>query len=314
LNKKNTELIRALYESTGDSHIHPDDVAHLEIHGNKVIGQHLLPGLEVTTKEIKDGVEVYILLKENVKIAKPVIICFGLMYENGVQNIRVTTELEKNSSMAVVANCTFPKAVKVLHTMEGEIIVGENAEFSYFERHTHSPSGGVTVVPRTKAVLKKGAHFRTDFELIKGRVGAIDIDYEAECMENSVIEMTARISGKQNDKIKINEQAYLIGKKARGVLTSSIAVRDNAEAVVKNTIVATAPYARGHVNCKEIVQGNATAKAVPIIEVRNPKAHITHEAALGSVDSKQLETLMSRGLNEDEATDIIIEGLLSPEY
>jgi len=45
--------------------------------------------------------------------------------------------------------------------------------------------------------------------------------------------------------------------------------------------------------------------------VKHPKAHVTHEAAIGSVDSKQLQTLMARGLSEDEATDLIIKGLLS---
>ena len=65
------------------------------------------------------------------------------------------------------------------------------------------------------------------------------------------------------------------------------------------------------VDCKEIVQHRASAKAVPIVEVSHPLAHITHEAAIGSVDSKQLQTLMSRGLTEDEATDLFIEGLLS---
>jgi len=52
------------------------------------------------------------------------------------------------------------------------------------------------------------------------------------------------------------------------------------------------------------------AIAVPVVEVRDARAHITHEAAIGSVDSKQLQTLMSRGLDEDAATDLIIEGLL----
>jgi Fe-S cluster assembly scaffold protein SufB len=45
--------------------------------------------------------------------------------------------------------------------------------------------------------------------------------------------------------------------------------------------------------------------------VNHPKAHVTHEAALGSVDRKQLETLMARGLTEDEASETIIAGLLS---
>ena len=62
---------------------------------------------------------------------------------------------------------------------------------------------------------------------------------------------------------------------------------------------------------KEIVKGNGIAVATPIVDVRDPKAHVTHEAAVGSVDKKQLETLMSRGLDEDEASELIIQGLLS---
>jgi hypothetical protein len=80
---------------------------------------------------------------------------------------------------------------------------------------------------------------------------------------------------------------------------------------VYNKITASGSYARGHVDCTEIIQDNGIVSAIPIVEVSNPKAHITHEASLGSVDSKQLETLMSRGLSEDEATDLIIQGLLS---
>ena len=64
-------------------------------------------------------------------------------------------------------------------------------------------------------------------------------------------------------------------------------------------------------DCKEIIQGNGKATAIPIVEVSNPHAHVTHEAAIGSVDNKQLETLMSRGLDEDDAVDLIIQGLLS---
>jgi hypothetical protein len=68
------------------------------------------------------------------------------------------------------------------------------------------------------------------------------------------------------------------------------------------------------VDCKEIVQDEGQARAVPVVDVKHPKAHVTHEAAIGSVDNKQLETLMAHGLDEDEATDLIIEGLLSPSY
>ena len=103
----------------------------------------------------------------------------------------------------------------------------------------------------------------------------------------------------------------LNGHHSRAVLKTSIALRDDARAEVYNELTANAPHARGHVDCKEIVQGNAVARAVPVVQVNHPSAHVTHEAAIGSVDSKQLETLMSRGLTEDDATELIIEGLLS---
>jgi hypothetical protein len=37
---------------------------------------------------------------------------------------------------------------------------------------------------------------------------------------------------------------------------------------------------------------------------------VTHEAAIGSVDKKELETLMARGLDEEQAVDVIIRGML----
>lgn len=37
---------------------------------------------------------------------------------------------------------------------------------------------------------------------------------------------------------------------------------------------------------------------------------MTHEAAIGSVDRHQLETLMAHGLSPEEAVDTIVGGLL----
>jgi len=41
---------RALLESLGahGSHFTGDDVAHLEVSGNEVVGSHLVPGLDLT--------------------------------------------------------------------------------------------------------------------------------------------------------------------------------------------------------------------------------------------------------------------------
>jgi len=121
----------------------------------------------------------------------------------------------------------------------------------------------------------------------------IDIDYHTDCQADSSAEMKARIFGRQDDRIKIKESASLDGEASRAVLTTHIAVRDEARAEIYNELIARGPYSRRHVDCKEIIQGNGVARAVPVVEVRHSKAHITHEAAIGSVDSKQLQTLMA---------------------
>jgi len=64
------------------------------------------------------------------------------------------------------------------------------------------------------------------------------------------------------------------------------------------------------VDCLEIVRGNATASAVPEVRVTHPLAKVTHEAAIGSVDQQQFETLMARGLSPEDAVDRIILGML----
>jgi hypothetical protein len=312
--KSDTELIELLYDSLGERCASGEDVAHIEIHGNRVLGQHLVPGLEVEAGERDDGIGAEIRVRRDARIAQPVRICFGLLPERGVQRVSMQVKLEENARVAILSSCTFPNAIDVLHSMEADIAIGPDAHYVYLERHVHGPQGGVDVIPHARVVLEEGARFRTDFELIRGRVGKIDIEYDAVCHARSVLEMAARISGRGEDRIRIHEKAHLAGEHATGVLTTNIAVRDQAVAEIYNTLIASAAHARGHVDCKEIVKGQARAAATPIVEVRHEKAHVTHEAAIGSVDSKQLVTLMSRGLDEAQASELIIAGLLRPSW
>jgi hypothetical protein len=86
---------------------------------------------------------------------------------------------------------------------------------------------------------------------------------------------------------------------------------DKAKAEVKGETYGNAPFARGHVDCIELVNGTeAVAIAIPIVSVTDGRAKITHEAAIGSIDKKQVETLMARGLDESEAVDVIVKGIL----
>lgn len=307
------DVVAQLLESIGmpAGHALPDDVARLQVHGNRVVGSHLVPGLRVEVEEQPDGIAAHITCQAGTQIVKPVHICFGLLPERGVQHILLDIAMEEESRASVLAHCTFPNAVEVQHKMDARIRIGPHAIYSYLERHVHGDKGGVEVLPKAEVTIEEGGRFRTEFELIRGRAGRIAFDYAAACHERSVLEMIARISGRGNDVIEIRESGNLIGAESRAVLKTSIALRDEARADVYNSIIAEGAHARGHVDCKEVVQGRALARAVPVVEVRNPTAHVTHEAAIGSVDSRQLETLMSRGLSEDEAVELIIQGMLS---
>jgi Fe-S cluster assembly scaffold protein SufB len=304
--------VQDLYRSANlISTFHDPNAPKLSINLNKVVDSQLVDGLEVEPREIEDGVDVRINVRDNVVIDRPVHLCFGVTEEIAIQRILMNVLVGKNAHIQIMAHCVFPRAIDVQHIMEANIILEQGAQYSYIERHIHSMEGGIRVIPKAKIELGEYARFRTDFELIEGRVGNIDIDYETSCAANSVLEMTAKINGTSNDVIRISETGHLNGENARGVLTTKVAVRDNAQAEIYNKLTASAPFARGHVDCKEIIKDNGIAKAIPVVEVHHPKAHITHEASIGSVDSKQLQTLMTRGLTEDEAIELIIQGLLS---
>ena len=286
------------------------DVAHLVIGLNEVISSRTVPGLGVQPEPTDEGVRITVRVDAGAVIAQPVHMCFGLVQEQGLQKIDLDLAVGEGGRIGVIAHCVFPAAVDVQHRMDAEIRVGRDARYSYSERHIHSDAGGVLVVPKARVDLAENARYQTDFELLAGRVGRLDMDYETTCAAGSVLEMTARIKARADDAVRIRETGHLVGENARGVLTSRVAVQDHATAEVYNKLTASAAGARGHVDCKEIIRGDGQVSAVPIVEVRHPKAHVTHEAALGSVDRKQLETLMARGLTEDEASDVIIDGLL----
>jgi Fe-S cluster assembly scaffold protein SufB len=293
------------------SPLHDPLAAHLVVDHNRVLTSRLVDGFQAEVQERPDGIQLQIDVAENTRLERPVHICFGMTPTEGIQRVQMLTHLRPGAEVSFQAHCAFPFALGIEHVMEAEIQVDEGARYSYLERHVHGPEGGVLVLPRARIRLGPRARLRTEFELLRGRVGEIRIDYETTCGPDSILEMDARINGTGEDRIEVHETAHLAGERARGVLTSRIAVRDRARAEVFNKLTATAAGAVGHVDCKEIVQGEAVASAVPIVEVAHPQAHVTHEAAIGSVDHKQLETLLARGLDEEAATELIIQGMLA---
>lgn len=287
------------------------DSAYLFIDGNRILRRQNVEGLEVELREQDEGVDIAVRVLPGVRVRKPVHFCFGMLAAGETQKIKLNLTVMADASINVLSHCMFPRESLSRHLMEGIITLEEGATFRYLEKHIHSEKGTSQVYPHAEVRVGKNARFRTEFELIEGRVGLIDIDYNMSCAEKSVTDFISKISGHGNDRINIRETAVLSGEGARAVLRSRIAARDETVAEVHNKIVAEAKDAFGHVDCTEILQGRGRVKAYPEVEVLHPLAHVTHEASLGGVDNRQLETLMARGLTKVAAEGLIIRGLLS---
>lgn len=305
------ELMKVFVEAGGGKGILANKkIAHLVASGHKILSTRDIEGLEVKAKESLTGISAEVTVEKGIKIKNPVHLCFGILHKRGSQKIKMYVRLEENASAHFIAHCIFPKAEKVEHVMDAVVEIGEGAEMSYSETHYHGPYGGIEVIPRTVAKVGKNGRYFTEFILISGRVGKLDIDYRVETGENAVTELIAKVFGHGDDKITIKEEVVLSGENARGLIKTRVALEDNALAEITGITEGKAAGARGHVDCMEIVKDNAAAKAIPIVSVTNPLAKVTHEAAIGSVDKRQLETLMAHGLTPEEAVDVIVKGVL----
>jgi hypothetical protein len=301
------------YEKAGGSavNLRSNTVANLLVHENKILNANEAPGIKLGTEQRASGVSISLIVEEGRKIEHPVHLCFGILPKKGLQEIELNIEAQANSEVSVIAHCIFPNAVDVIHKMNAEIEIGDNAKFSYNETHYHGESGGVKVIPKAKIKVGNRGVYRSTFALIHGCVGMLDYDFEVFGEERSVTELLVKAFGKKEDDIRILEIIHLDGREARGLAKSRLVLSDNAKAIVRGETYGNAPLARGHVDCLEIVNGEGVvARAIPVVYVSNKEAKVTHEAAIGSIDKKQLQTLMARGLSEEEAVDIIATGIL----
>jgi len=69
--------------------------------------------------------------------------------------------------------------------------------------------------------------------------------------------------------------------------------------------------ARGHLECKGLILGSGVIHAIPELEGTVDGVELSHEAAVGKIAQEEIEYLMARGLDEDEATSTIVRGFLN---
>jgi len=304
-------MLEAYKQAGGDPAIlKMPKVATLVVSANRVLAANEVPGVHFEAEELPNGIRARIVVEPEVKIEKPVHLCFGMLPAEGLQEIIADYEIGPGAQAEFIAHCTFPNAMQLRHVMDARIHVGAGAIMTYSESHFHGPHGGIEVIPKAKVTVDDGGRFTTTFSLIHGRVGRLEFDYDVTVGAGGVAELISKAYGQADDRIVVRETVHLNGDGARGLSKTRVAVRDRAMSEVLTTTEGNAPFTRGHMDCTEIVRDQAEAKNMPLVVVRDDRARVTHEAAIGTVSRKELETLMARGLDEETAVDVIIRGML----
>ncbi len=288
------------------------DTAHLLVEAHRPLSSHDVPGVKVRVRRRLFGIAAQIQVEPGVQIRNPVHLCFGMFRPIGAQRVHLTVDIGEGATVRFLAHCLFARARRANHIMHARIRVGRDAQLIMEEAHVHGTTGGIRVRPRAHIRVEPGAHFFSDFSLLHGRVGQLQTDYTVDVAERGLAELNVRAAGHADDRIELRDHVRLNGPAARGMVTTRIALAGQAQARVYGTAEGNAAGVRGHMDCTEIIKDEAIGESVPLVRCKHPEAKITHEAAIGTVDQTQLETLMAHGLSPEEAVQMVISGLLRP--
>jgi Fe-S cluster assembly scaffold protein SufB len=97
------------------------------------------------------------------------------------------------------------------------------------------------------------------------------------------------------------------------ILTKGV-VRDTSRALSRGLvrIEKNAPNSNGYETQKALIlDKGATADAIPMLEIHNHDVKCSHGSSIGRVDPEHIHYMMTRGVSEHEAKELIVEGFLA---
>ncbi len=284
---------------------------NLLVDRNRVVVRYPAPGVRSEVVETPTGVKTKVYVEPGTKLEEPVTLCFGAAEATEVQTTEGEIVVGEGADVKFRVYGAMAEGIKLKHKNKLKVRVERNARFEFLDLHYNGEETFVELETETEAYVGENAYFRSLFKQTKGRAGKVRIVLKAEVGRKGVAVFETKMIGKKDDEIYVEDVIHLNGEEARGISKSRIIAVDKTKATFVGETYGNAPKCRGHIDCSEVIRGKeVTVKAVPVVVVNDETAKVTHEAAIGSIDKKQLETLMARGLTEDEAVDVIVQGML----
>ena len=255
----------------------------------------------------------FIYVPKGVKLEKPLQSYFRINSEQMGQFERTLIIVEEGASLNYVEGCTAPIYSKdSLHAAVVEIYVKEDGYCRYSTVQNWSNNIVNLVTKRT--LCEARAHM----EWIDGNIGSmVNMKYPAcilkgEGAKGTTVSIAFAGTGQIQDTGA--KMIHLAPNTTSTIISKSICRGGgvvNYRGEVKHSKAAVG--AKSHVECDTIILDNKSrSDTIPFNFVQNQKARIEHEATVSKVSEDQLFYLMSRGLTEAQALEMIVMGFIEP--
>lgn len=265
--------------------------------------------IDIVTKQDKPGIDIIIKPgTKNQSVHIPVIISKTGLKELVYNDFFIGEDCD----VTIVAGCGISNCGGEDSEHDGihSFFVGRNSKVKYIEKHYGEGTGrGKRLMnPTTVIELGEGAQM----ELETSQIGGIDDTLRitrATVGENAGIVIHDKIltEGEQNANAELS--VSLDGDGSSCDLISRGVAKEHSVQKVTIKIDGNAEC-HGHAECDSIIMDHGVIAATPMLTATNVDASLIHEAAIGKIAGEQLTKLMTMGLDEKEAEELIIRGFL----
>ena len=253
----------------------------------------------------------FIYVPKNTVLDRPLQSYFRINSKNMGQFERTLIIVDDNSSLHYVEGCTAPSySESSLHAAIVEIYVGKNAKCRYSTVQNWA-TNVYNLVTKRAVVDDNGV-----MEWIDGNIGSkVTMKYPC-CVlkgDNSRGTCITISVAKSNQEQDSGARMIHIGKNTKSnIVSKSIAGSGgNATYRGKVDIKKSALNSEAMVKCDSLIlDDKSMSDTIPVNAVGNISSNIEHEATVSKISDDVLFYLMSRGIPEERATELIVLGFI----
>ena len=255
----------------------------------------------------------FIYVPKGVHLEKPLQSYFRINNEKSGQFERTLIIVDEGADVHYVEGCTAPTYSKEsLHSAVVEIIVLKNGKCRYSTVQNWSTN--IVNLVTKRAICYENA----SMDWIDGNVGSqLNMKYPACILAGEGAKGTCisiAVAGKGQYQDAGSRMIHLASNTSSTIISKSI-VKNGGVANYRGTVRhhKNAQNCRSHVECDTLILDNLSkSDTIPNNEVKNNTSYIEHEATVSKISEEQLFYLMSRGISEKDATQMIIMGFIEP--